>query len=525
MKNKYKKFIGICMLAGMFLVSTNKVNAANIEIDGNSTEWTNAIMNVSKESSVAKWSIAQDDNMIYLYIQQNGGNQWYMPAAGAKINVTYDDGTTNNTNMLQFNGNMSEMRDGYYGMVSGASIKYTPSDEANKYEVECSFPKSFFTNSNFTIDYCGVSIKSSDIQQKDSIVAPIEKEPVYEGITVDGTFTDWKAVAKNHYDNSAVTDVAMVFDGDYVYVYLKETSDGALTWSGECANGKFTIYTDTGRNTTFKVNTNSIEGIDGATLKHSNNQYEISIPASAIRQYNETISLGYYMAGSMLVSDVANLQEDTSTDKSFKGISYDGKFGDWNYYPHDLVQYSTPGAVGGDAEAALYTSGSTLFGHVRSALHLNEAEFQPFTVRLNENEATSMNFRLVTVDSNGNFNMNPDLRNLGNGAYEYYLWDLNSGSSAKNINDADAPVYGRLTLDVSASCDEIEYIVDLDKLTKHYNMDIKDSKMIQANYINIGNEWVSIAGTSTNPFLGIILCISVVAGFWYINKRKQKVMQ
>ena len=42
--------------------------------------------------------------------------------------------------------------------------------------------------------------------------------------------------------------------------------------------------TDLGRNTTFKLNKNSIDGIEGAKVSYSNKQYEIAIPASAIKQ-------------------------------------------------------------------------------------------------------------------------------------------------------------------------------------------------------------------------------------------------
>lgn len=102
------------------------------------------------------------------------------------------------------------------------------------------------------------------------------------------------------------------------------------------------------------MNKNSIDGIEGAKVSYSNKQYEIAIPASAIKQYKDTISFGYYMSEDMFVKDIANLKENDSKDKSFHGIKYDGNYTDWDYYPHQLVQYSTSGGVGEDAEAALY---------------------------------------------------------------------------------------------------------------------------------------------------------------------------
>ena len=72
------------------------------------------------------------------------------------------------------------------------------------------------------------------------------------------------------------------------------------------------------------------------------------------------------------------------------------------------------------------------------------------------------------------------------GTYEYYLWDLNSGSTAANISDKDAPVYGKMYLTVNQTAegksvsDEVEYQVDLEKLADHFGIDASDMKLIQA---------------------------------------------
>ena len=39
----------------------------------------------------------------------------------------------------------------------------------------------------------------------------------------------------------------------------------------------------------------------------------------------------------------------------------------------------------------------------------------------------------------------------------------------------------------------IEIKVNMEKLAEHFDMDASDMKMIQAQYINIGQEWVTIA--------------------------------
>ena len=47
-------------------------------------------------------------------------------------------------------------------------------------------------------------------------------------------------------------------------------------------------------------------------------------------------------------------------------------------------------------------------------------------------------------------------------------------------------------------------------------------KYIQAQYINIGTQWIETAGTSSGPVAGVVLSMSVVAGVFGYRKRKDK---
>jgi len=529
--DRFRTWIGMAVLLLAFAVSPAvRVQAAQITIDGDPQEWTGVDMQNSSDSAVAKWAVMQDDDYVYFYVQQNGGNEYYLPISNTNIDIKYASGQGGSNTQIRFTYMMQEFKNAWYGDITGVKKAYAPSKEANKYEIEFAIPKSFFSEDDYTITYGGTSVKSSDIKHVKDHEQPTPTAAVYQGITIDGTFTDWDSISKKKIDDRWIEETAAVFDGDYLYLYVKEKENGSATGAGERGNGKYTIYTDLGRHTTFQIRKDYIEGIDGAKVSYSNKRYEIAIPASALRQYKDTISFGYYMRDDMLLDDIANLKEDTETDKTFNKIVYDGKYSDWDYYPHQLIQYSTSGGTGNDAEAALYVEGTTLFGHVLSMLHMNEKEFQPFALRLNENDETTMGLRLVTVDKNGNINKDCKINNLDAGTYEYYLWDLNSGSSATNINDDDAPIYGRMyltvrqTADGKSISDEMEFEVDLEKLAKHFDLDPTDLKMIQAKYINIGNEWVSIAGTSTGTWMGISLCgLSVLAVLWFRRKRAKVV--
>lgn len=533
-----KKLTAVCCAAAItaanFMIIQTPVQAAAITVDGNPLEWRDIAFQSSTASQVAGWKAAKDDTYIYFYVSQNGGNDWGLPITETYMNFLYDSNLADRSNAIRFTPMMQAIKDAYYGDVADTQIAYARSQEANKYDIEFAIPKSFFAEENFTIQYCGSELKSANIPDITSMADVEEEEAVYEGIKIDGTFTDWNAVVKTDVNRETLVQTAVVFDGDYFYIYLKENFEGAAAWSGEREDGKFTIHTDSGRDTIFKLNTNSIEGIKNAKVAHSNLQYEIAIPASAIKPYKQTVSFGYYMEDTMLIDNIVNLQEneEETKNRTFDGIQYDGIYSDWNYYPHHLIEYATNGTHdASDAEGALYTKDTTLYGHVRVLIDKKgNNEFSPFCIRINESEKTTLNCRLVFADENGELNLDPSsIDNLEAGTYELYIRDYQSGSTVNNVNNPECPVYGKafITLRRTASgafiSDEMEYQIDLKKVAAHFNIDETDMKLIQAQYIEIGDEWISIGGTSTGALMGISICGAVVLGVLVYRKRKSKV--
>lgn len=68
---------------------------------------------------------------------------------------------------------------------------------AGPYTVEASIPMNFFTEGNFKITFAGVTVDLADIEVLDgSVIKEDTTEAVYEGITIDGSFKDWDAVAR-----------------------------------------------------------------------------------------------------------------------------------------------------------------------------------------------------------------------------------------------------------------------------------------------------------------------------------------
>ena len=88
------------------------------------------------------------------------------------------------------------------------------------------------------------------------------------------------------------------------------------------------------------------------------------------------------------------------------------------------------------------------------------------------------------------------------------------------------PIFGKAYLTIGSSFDEMEYTIDLKAAADYFGLNESDLKLIQAKYHRIGQEWVSIAGTSSGPLMGISLCgLSVLAVLGYRRKKtNQKVI-
>ena len=61
--------------------------ARTITIDGDPSEWDGITMYDSSDSKISKWSVAKDDEYVYFYVQQNGGNQYGQPITDTSFTI------------------------------------------------------------------------------------------------------------------------------------------------------------------------------------------------------------------------------------------------------------------------------------------------------------------------------------------------------------------------------------------------------------------------------------------------------
>ena len=394
-----------------------------------------------------------------------------------------------------------------------------------------------------SISFLGTTVSIADIPVLDgNPYVPDDKPATYDGIVIDGQFKDWDAVAKtdvtcpNSAHPNCLSSTAMVFNGDSVYIYIKEGAGGSAANAGANGNGIYAITTDLGRTLTFQLKSDgtvAVSGPEAATASHVGSQWEIRIPAADLPNYLNTISFGLYQEDPF-IRDVANLHGQGSGG-SFSGIVIDGSYDDWAYYPHNMVEYATSGTQSNiaDSEAALWTSGSTLYGHVVSTMpaHVQSKGgdlLGAVSIAFNgdhgyKGNPSDGNFypKLYTVDDKGNITVLNDGTRLPEGTTTVYIADARTDFSSRNYNDLrDDEKFGKMIITVSDDKVEAEFDLDLDKVGKYVGQDASSFNTIDIQWGKLGQQWTSYSGTSTDPALGVSLCLGVVAGSLLYRRRK-----
>ena len=528
----------------------------SIAIDGDMSDWAEVASRSSGASNVDSWKVAfaPDKNILYFCYTGSASTEWDYGFASNdnSFKVTYADGQQGADGALSVNAwnGGAIVKNAQWGDVAGAQaavVNEAHGNNAGPYTVEFAVPVSFFHSLDFTLTFGGTSVGSGEIEQVNGNVVESETPPVYTGITIDGAYSDWAAVAKtdtscpNDGHKGCISQVAAVFDGDWLYLYIKDGKDGNASGAGSHSNGKFAITSDLGYEADIQLSTApAVSGVNGAQIAYVGDEWELAIPKDQLPKYKESLSFGLYLA-EPIVNGIVNMQPDNGNnlENLFNGIIYDGAYEDWEDYGHSTIEYATPGSQEAqvDAKGALYSSGEQLFGHVVTNMpqHLQEAggEFtSAITIAFNQSDSNlkknswnqQMVFypRIVAVDTNGNINWNPQLSGLPEGSYEFHIASTDAwGTSANisNLNDMDQ-LYGKMIMTVGKDGkDEMEFYLEFPMIAKKLGVGETDLKQIAAQFGRIGQQWLYTAGTSTGPIVGVTLCIATVGlVLWYKKK-------
>lgn len=383
--------------------------------------------------------------------------------------------------------------------------------------------------------------------------------PEYNGIVIDGKYEDWAGVPKYDVDENkgwhTVDQTAVVWDGDYVYIYLMTESDdyGAVTGAGGWNNGQYAITTDLGNQRLIQVNRDgSIGGISGATAKadvpfgsqaapgSGPHYWEIQIPASELPEYSKSFSFGLYQ-GATIIPAVEDLQG--SSGGEFGGhIVVDGKYDDWAYYPHTTIEYATGGTQEHvvDSKGALYAEDGKLYAHVYTDMkaHVSsggEDLLAGISIAFNGNreykeKPEDGNFYPRIMDDQGNV---VNTAHLEDGEYTFNIYDTRTNPFGSREDEKGnwytptleqvlAESFGTIKITVKDGVLESEFELDLERVAEYIGCSPEDFQLIEAQFGRLGQQWISCAGTPTGAWLGIGLCLATVGGVYAVDARKKK---
>lgn len=507
----------------------------NITVDGSAADWGGvpAQATTTATNGIDSWKVARDaSGNVYLLGQGTASNQWDSNYQWTNVGILNRGTAISNPQLagLQWNGG------------SFASVNEANGTTAGPFTAEALIPASMLTGAD-AISFLGTTVNLADIPVLDGTdYVPDDKPSAYNGITIDGSFGDWAAVSKtdascpNSAHPNCLSSTAMVFDGDNVYIYIKEGAGGSAAGAGSHSNGMYAITTDLGRTLTFQLNgdgTVSVNAPQAATASHVGSQWEICIPAADLPNYLKTINFGLYQEDPF-ITGVSNLNGKGSGG-SFSGITIDGEYADWAYYPHNMVEYATAGTQSNraDSEAALWADSSTLYGHVETTMpaHLGSqgGDFlAAVSIAFNGDRAYKQNPsdgnfypKFYTVDGQGNITVLNEGTRLPQGTTTVYIADTRTDFSSRNYNDLrDDEKFGKMIVTVAGDKMEAEFDLDLTKVGAYIGQDPNSFKTIEIQWGRLGDEWTSISGTSTAPFAGVGLCCAAVAGTLLYRRRK-----
>lgn len=186
-------------------------------------------------------------------------------------------------------------------------------------------------------------------------------------------------------------------------------------------------------------------------------------------------------------------------------INIDGYYDDWEDKPHTPVTYG--GWNGLDVHSvALFLDGEYLSGHIKMN-DIHGTGFPPDAMSLRINDKYTLQFMVRFKNSDNTINWGGPIYNLPVGTtLELAVFDNHDKKAW--LGDAAITVY-----DSGHSIgDEVEFYINLENISRFSNdIPIDEMQTFTLSCPNIGKEGVTITGTSTAPYIGIVLTLAVVS--------------
>lgn len=350
---------------------------------------------------------------------------------------------------------------------------------------------------------------------------------IYSGIEMDGSFGDWSGIGKTAVSHQNFDSVAVVWDGDYIYLFVKEKAgDGnhySLTWntyfqfnSDHGVTASFRAYRDGSEENPAKLRIQGVNGASGIGRIIDNASYwELKFPASMLGTKINTVSLNWQY-GDPIISGIENLspkeEEETPVVPGGGSVSVDGSYSEWDSIPHGEITWTGSGGTCNN-NGALFLEGETLYAHLQAHdLFRQQMPVKYMELTVNQKKIP---ITVSTVTANNEIGWG-NVTNLpvGTTMLGVFFNDYPKrffGNAAVTVYQADHSKGG-----------EIEFAVSLEALSEISGIPVESMKEFKLYNPGLGKDIIVAQGTSTGPVVGIVICFSATAGCYFYKKRKQK---
>lgn len=368
-------------------------------------------------------------------------------------------------------------------------------------------------------------------------------------IVIDGHYNDWDEDSMDAVGGRFFSKVDMVVDDGMLYIYGKET--GRNPWENYFSYSSPKIITNDGKEFDIALSAGgSINGvtqivarkaigyseIKGAeTFRNLDDVYkfEVKIPLGEYCDVKSVILNVDYNTPKEFIPKYPNSKDETgnSTEKPTKPeeenttieditsdsdtIIIDGIFTDWESYPHVLdTNWNMPEEQRTEENCrtvGLVADDEYIYVHVK----MISGWYDPFNSNFFNVTAGGKTIDVYLFTENGT----PiSQANLPSGTHNFII-RYNNGTpgmpDSTQIVGAEA-VFVRK----DHQPDEIEIKLPFDMFEKVYGIKREDIKEINVKNPNLFNQGITIAGSSTAPYIGIAICLIVATGSTVVYKKK-----
>ncbi len=380
-----------------------------------------------------------------------------------------------------------------------------------------------------------------DDAQSEAESGPLTNEIVGEEINKEGSsvleevdranhYYDWDNVPKITLSHQNLSEVAAVWEGDLIYLYVKEKNvignAHSFTW-----NTYFEWTSDYGMPISFRAYVSDwnnpiyldIQGYEGAegigTLIGDTYCWEMKFPTSVLGEHIKDVSLRWYGSADSildLTSPIAELYPHIEDEPGQGSITIDGYFEEWDYIPHGRLTYK---AGNGTCEhsGALYIENGILYGHLKMDNQYGEQmPLNAMYIYVN-GQQVQFSAHYKNADQSINWEMDQQIYDMPEGTSQgvsiFYAGypPCCLGDAVIRVNDAFSHSEG----------DEYEFAISLELLSKVTGIPVESMSQFELIAPNIGTGSICVYGTSTAPLLGFLLCVISVGGCMIYRKRRK----